>query len=90
MTYKTILYIMYSYFLSYYSAGGQATLNATFGMSGEQPVLLDLMCNGTETNLSECRGYNLGPVSEDYCQGGLNQVGVRCLQGSIFLSLKVP
>jgi hypothetical protein len=51
-----------------------------FGLSDESPVLQNLMCNGTEYYLSDCRGYELGDVTGDYCLSGNYQAGVRCLE----------
>ena len=45
-----------------------------------QPIITDVMCNGTEYQLLEC---SFAPVSFDdgYCLGGYNIAGVQCTDG---------
>ena len=52
-----------------------------FGLSDQQPILQNPMCNGTEYYLTDCRGYTLNAVTGDYCLSGNYQAGVRCIEG---------
>ena len=65
--------------------GPEATYGEDFGLSREQPVLQNLMCNGTEYDLTFCPGYNLSNVVGDYCLSRNFQAGIRCVeQGTYF------
>ena len=61
--------------------GGQTTANGTFGLSDQEPIVVNAACNGTEYGLEQCNGYSIGEAVSYYCQSGLYQAGVRCLEG---------
>ena len=61
--------------------GGQTTTSGTFGLSDQEPIVVNAACDGTEYGLEQCNGYSIGEAVSDYCQSGLYQAGVRCLEG---------
>lgn len=76
-----------TYFRVEHTSGPEATCGSTFGISEEDSVLRNLMCNGSEYHLSECSGYNLGNITEGYCQDRYTQAGIRCVEGKLCWSL---
>lgn len=69
--------------------GSEATDGEDFGLSDEVPVLQNLMCNGTEYDLSFCSGYDLNNVVGDYCLSGNFQAGIRCVEQGMYIPLFV-
>ena len=68
----------YTVIRSHFCLGGQTS---TFGLSDQEPIVVNATCNGTEYGLEQCNGYSIGEAVSDYCQSGLYQAGVRCLEG---------
>ena len=50
-------------------------------MSDQEPIVVNAACDGTEYGLEQCNGYSIGEAVSDYCQSGLYQAGVHCLEG---------
>lgn len=51
-----------------------------YGLSDEVAVLQSTKCEGIESSLTECPGYNLGEVTGYYCQTGKFQAGATCIR----------
>ena len=65
--------------LGYSPVGALPLYNAPFG-PGTGPVWLDdLLCNNMEDRLIDCTNGGIGMI--DFCNGHLDDIGLRCLEG---------
>ena len=61
----------------------EATGGMVFGLSDETPLTRNDVCEGNDYNLTFCEDYEQRNTSDDYCQSGNYQAGVRCIQSMI-------
>ena len=80
--------LIYNYVSSFSATGAETAVNGEYSFLDETPVLRNPMCNGSEYQLSECKGYALNNVDGDYCLIGSHQVGVVCVEGNTCTRIK--